>query len=407
MTESSPDTPLQALLDGLRGRRGEMLDCLEALVNRESPSGEPTLVRAALASLDAMLERLLGSRGRLIESGGTAHLVWESGAPRLLLLCHLDTVWPRGTLERWPFRVDGDRATGPGVVDMKAGLVQALFALSALGAPHGVRLLVTTDEEVGSPSSRALIEESATGMEAALVLEGAYDGALKVARKGTAQYTVRIAGRAAHASEPARGANATLEMARQILDVAGLADPAAGTTVTPTLASAGTTANTVPARAELRVDSRAATLSELERVREAMLGLRPHLEGTEVAVSGGVERLPMTREISSGLFARARAAGGEPRAVPTPGSARPRWVGWSVHRRARHTDPRRARGGGRQRPCRGGVGRARPDAGAGRVARGAVARAAQESRLARTSGLDGRAAVRRRARPRARRSLAR
>jgi glutamate carboxypeptidase len=191
---------------------------------------------------------------------------------------------------------------------MKAGLVQALFALSTMGSPGDVRLLVTTDEEVGSPSSRHLIEESATGLEAALVLEGAYEGALKVARKGTAQYTVRIAGRAAHASEPARGANATLEMASQIQDVAGLADPAAGTTVTPTLALAGTTANTVPAQAELRVDSRAATVAELERVRDAMLALRPHLEGTVVTVSGGIERLPMTREISTALFERAQAA---------------------------------------------------------------------------------------------------
>ena len=305
MTESSPGTPLKALLDGLRGRRAEMLGCLEALVNRESPSGDAPLLRSALDTVDAMLGRLVGSRGRLIEAGGTAHLVWESGRPRVLLLCHLDTVWSLGTLERWPFRIEGDRATGPGVVDMKAGLVQALFALATMGTATGVRLLVTTDEEVGSPGSRALIEESAAGLEAVLVLEGAYDGALKVARKGTAQYTVRIAGRAAHASEPARGANATLEMARQILDVAGLADPAAGTTVTPTLAFAGTTTNTVPARAELRVDSRAATIAELERVRGAMLGLRPHLEGTEVAVSGGVERLPMTREISSGLFERA------------------------------------------------------------------------------------------------------
>jgi glutamate carboxypeptidase len=282
-----------------------MLECLEALVSRESPSGDATLLRSALDSVDAMLERLVGSRGRLIEAGGTAHLLWELGRPRVLLLCHLDTVWPRGTLERWAFRVEDGRATGPGVVDMKAGLVQGLFALSTMAPAADVRLLVTTDEEVGSPGSRTLIEDAATGLEAVLVLEGAYDGALKVARKGTAQYTVRIAGRAAHASEPARGANATLEMASQILDVAGLADPAAGTTVTPTLASAGTTANTVPARAELRVDSRAATVAELERVREAMLRLRPHLEGTEVAVSGGVSRLPMTREISSGLFERA------------------------------------------------------------------------------------------------------
>ncbi len=308
MTESSPGIPLQALLDGLRGRQAEMLDCLEALVNRESPSGEPTHLRAALDAVDAMLERLAGRRGRLVEAGGSAHLLWDSGRPRLLLLCHLDTVWPHGTLERWPFRIEGGRATGPGVVDMKAGLVQALFALSTMGSPGEVRLLVTTDEEVGSPSSRHLIEESATGLEAALVLEGAYEGALKVARKGTAQYTVRIAGRAAHASEPARGANATLEMASQIQDVAGLADPAAGTTVTPTLALAGTTANTVPAQAELRVDSRAATLAELERVRDAMLALRPHLEGTVVTVSGGIERLPMTREISTALFERAQAA---------------------------------------------------------------------------------------------------
>ncbi len=326
MTESSPGTPFRALLDGLRARQVEMLACLEALVNRESPSSDAALLRAALDTVDAMLGRLVGSRGRLIESGGTAHLLWESGRPRVLLLCHLDTVWPAGTLERWPFRVEADRATGPGVVDMKAGLVQALFALAAMGAVADVRLLVTTDEEVGSPSSRALIEESAAGLEAALVLEGAYDGALKVARKGTAQYTVRIGGRAAHASEPARGANATLEMASQILDVAGLADPAAGTTVTPTVAFAGTTANTVPAHAELRVDSRAATVAELERVREAMLGLRPHLEGTEVAVSGGVERLPMTREISSGLFERAErlaAALGLPplRGVLAPGGS--------------------------------------------------------------------------------------
>ena len=308
MSPTSGAAPAPALLEGLRRRQAEMVDCLEALVHRESPSGDPALLGAALDAVDGMLARFAGSVGRRIEAGGGAHLVWETGRPRVLLLCHVDTVWPRGTLARWPFSVDGERATGPGVVDMKAGIVQALFALSALGTPEGVRLLVTTDEEVGSPRSRPLIEDSAAGLEAVLVLEASYEGALKVARKGTAQYTVRIAGRAAHASEPARGANATLEMASQIQDVAGLADPAAGTTVTPTLALAGTTANTVPAQAELRVDSRAATVAELERVRDAMLALRPHLEGTVVTVSGGIERLPMTREISTALFERAQAA---------------------------------------------------------------------------------------------------
>jgi len=171
----------------------------------------------------------------------------------------------------------------------------------------GVRLLVTTDEEVGSPRSRPLIEDSAAGLEAVLVLEASYEGALKVARKGTAQYTVQIRGRAWHASEPDRGVNATLEMARQMLDVAALADARLGTTATPTLAAAGTTANTVPAHAEFRVDSRAASTAELERIERAMRGLQPHLEGTEITVLGGINRAPMPREISRGLFERAQA----------------------------------------------------------------------------------------------------
>ena len=308
MTENSLAASAPALLAGLRRRRAEMLDCLEELVSHESPSGDAVRLDVALGSVGSMLARLVGGGGQRIEAGGAAHLLWETEKPRVLLLCHVDTVWPLGTLARWPFRVEGVRATGPGVVDMKAGIVQALFAVSALGAPPGLRLLVTTDEEVGSLSSRSLIEESAAGLEAALVVEAAYEGALKVARKGVAQYTVRIAGRAAHASEPSRGINASLEMARQMIDVSGLADPELGTTATPTLAAAGTTANTVPAQAEFRVDSRAESLAELKRVEAAMLALRPHLEGAELTVGGGVNRVPMSREISRELFERAQAA---------------------------------------------------------------------------------------------------
>ena len=307
MTPTPPATPARALLESLRHRQAEMVDCLETLVNQESPSGDPELLGAALNAVDSILMRHAGSGGRRVEAGGAVHLIWETGRPRALLLCHVDTVWPRGTLARWPFSVDAGRATGPGVVDMKAGIVQAVLALSALGAPEGVRLLVTTDEEVGSPSSRALIEDAAAGLEAVLVLEASYEGALKVARKGTAQYTVQIRGRAWHASEPARGANATLEMARQMLDIAGLADPELGTTATPTLAAAGTTANTVPAHAEFRVDSRAASTAELERIETAMHGLRPHLDGTEITVLGGIDRAPMSRDISHRLFERAQA----------------------------------------------------------------------------------------------------
>jgi glutamate carboxypeptidase len=303
-----------------------MLECLETLVNRESPSGEPALVGTALDTVDAMLVRLTGTGGRRIESGGATHLLWETAQPRALILCHVDTVWPRGTLGRWRFQVAGGRATGPGVADMKAGIVQALFALSAAGAPPGVRLLVTTDEEVGSPTSRGLIEASAAGLEAALVMEAAYEGALKVARKGAAQYTVRITGRACHAAEPALGANASLEMAHQMLDVAGLADGELGTTVTPTLAWSGTTANTVPARAEFRVDSRAVSAAEMERVAAAMRILQPHLEGIEISVLGGVERVPMSRESSAGLFGRAQTLAAAlglppPQGVLAPGAS--------------------------------------------------------------------------------------
>ena len=296
-----------ALLLALRRRADEMLRCVEELVVHESPSREQDLLDGVLGVVDAQMRRLLGSAGRRVAVGDTPHLLWESGTPRVLILCHADTVWPRGTLDRWPFSVDDGRATGPGCFDMKAGIVQALFAMSELGAPDDVRILVTTDEEIGSPSSRELIERSSAGLRAALVLEPAYDGALKIARKGVSQYTVRIEGRAYHASEPDKGANAALEMAQQMLDVARLADDRKGTTAMPSLVSAGTTSNTVPAYAEFSVDSRAASVAEQERFEADMRALRPHNEATRVSVDGGINRAPMPESISRDLFARARS----------------------------------------------------------------------------------------------------
>jgi glutamate carboxypeptidase len=190
---------------------------------------------------------------------------------------------------------------------MKAGLVLALHAAAQLTDRSGVTILVTGDEEIGSPSSRALIESEATGCAAALVLEASADGgALKTERKGVSLYQVRAHGRAAHAGlEPERGVNATLELAHQLLAVAALGDPHRGTTVTPTLMSAGTTTNTVPAAGEFAVDVRVRDGAEQDRVDAAMRALRPVLDGAQLEVTGGPNRPPLDAAASSALFARA------------------------------------------------------------------------------------------------------
>lgn len=192
--------------------------------------------------------------------------------PQLLLLEHINTVWPHGTLDRWPFSVDGNRATGPGVFDMKAGLVQALHAVSALDAPPSrVSLLVTSAEEIGSPTGRRFVEDAARRSRAVLVLEPSAGGALKTSRKGVSMYRLHVTGRAAHAGlEPEREINALVELATQVHRIVELGRPSAGTTVTPTTAKAGTTRNTVPAQAELAIDVRAETAAELTSVNDAL-----------------------------------------------------------------------------------------------------------------------------------------
>ncbi|WP_089213966.1 M20/M25/M40 family metallo-hydrolase, partial [Streptosporangium subroseum] len=157
---------------------------------------------------------------------GVTHLRWSFGTPRVLILGHHDTVWPVGTLTRIPWSLVDGIARGPGVFDMKAGLVQTFHALTALPSLDGVCVLVTGDEEVGSPSSRTLIEETARECAAAFVLEaGADGGALKVARKGISIYELMVHGRASHAGlDPEKGANAGIELAHQILAIAGIAD---------------------------------------------------------------------------------------------------------------------------------------------------------------------------------------
>lgn len=286
-----------------------ILDTLRRLVECESPSADLAAV-AASAELVALLgERLLGAAPQRVLRDGRSHLIWRFGSvTRVIIVAHHDTVWPIGTLGRIPFAVHDGVLTGPGCFDMKAGLSMALHAVASLEDRDGVTVLVTGDEELGSPSSRALIEREARGARAALVLEASADGALKLERKGVGLYEVIVDGRAAHAGlEPENGANTTVALAHVVLAATALADAAAGTSVTPTVAASGTTTNTVPASARLWIDVRARTAAELDRVDGALRSLVAIVPGTRIQVLGGVNRPPLEAAMSRDLFARARA----------------------------------------------------------------------------------------------------
>ncbi|MFB9679654.1 M20/M25/M40 family metallo-hydrolase [Streptosporangium vulgare] len=363
-----------------------MLEDLRELVSCESFSADHRAVARSARLVADQGHRGLGARAETIVIGGVTHLRWTFGTPRVLLLGHHDTVWPIGSLLTRPWSVTDGIARGPGVFDMKAGLVQMFHALAALPSPDGVCVLITGDEEVGSPTSRALVEESARGCAAAFVLEASAEGgALKIARKGTSMYEVVVHGRGAHAGlDPGRGANAGVELAHQILAVTGIADRVnngrtdsdrtddrphghqagdradggradidrtgsgragsgradggrAGSghadggrahddgahgrrtdggrarpgslgpvTVTPTVLSAGTTGNTVPALARLSVDARVPTLAAQRRVDELMRALSPRIPGTRLEITGGPNRPPLEHASSAGLFALAQ-----------------------------------------------------------------------------------------------------
>lgn len=286
-----------------------MLADIEALVTCESPSADLSAVASSAEVVATIGTGRLGVSPERIVIDGHTHLRWRLGAApsRVLVLCHHDTVWPLGSLSRRPFDVTGGVLRGPGCFDMKAGLVLALHAAAGLTDRSGVTILVTGDEELGSPSSRALIEAEAAGCIAALVLEASADGgALKTERKGVSLYQVVAHGKASHAGlEPERGVNATLELAHQLLAVAGIGNAGAGTTVTPTLMSAGTASNTVPATGQFAVDVRARDGAEQGRVDAAMRALRPVLDGARIEVTGGPNRPPLEAAASAGLYARA------------------------------------------------------------------------------------------------------
>lgn len=315
------------LLDYFAQRRDEMLAAIGTVVEEETPSRDKE-------RLDRFAKRLVarfanaGLEGALVPNsiaGDHVRAQWPvhtsaaavHGKPALIL-CHYDTVWPVGSLAKHPFRVEDGRAYGPGIFDMQSSLVLVEFAFRAvrdlaIPLPRPVVVLVTSDEEVGSTESRALIEAEAAQAEYVFVLESPLPGGvLKTARKGVAEFELGIGGRAAHAGvEPEQGISAIHEAAHQILRIQALGDQDAGTTVNVDLIHGGSASNVIPARCSLGIDARAWTQAEAERVEAALRTLQPAIAGATLALSGGWNRPPLERRLAEGLFVRVQALGRE------------------------------------------------------------------------------------------------
>jgi glutamate carboxypeptidase len=295
---------MKQLLSFCESQRQRLLDRLGTLVALESPSTDT----AAVDRCGAEVQRWLAAAGAAVDVVPSAsagnHIIgrFAGTSPPILLLGHIDTVWPVGTIAGMPFAFDGHRLHGPGIFDMKGGIALALTAIDALAssgraARPAITVLLTTDEEIGSVTSRSIVEREALASRAVLVLEPPLPGgAAKTMRKGVGDFEVLVHGLAAHAGiEPEKGANAILELADRLIEIEHMQCPSLGTTLTVTLISGGTRSNVVPAEARATVDARVMSMAEARRVEAAMQGLCPSRPGTSIEVSGGFSRPPLER----------------------------------------------------------------------------------------------------------------
>jgi glutamate carboxypeptidase len=309
-------------------RQKETLGLLRRLVEVESPSADKGAVdRCMRLAAEACAE--IGGKGRWHRQRGHGDVLEvrfpadrgaaELGKRALLLLGHLDTVWPVGTLAKMPFKIRGGRVFGPGTLDMKAGVAMALSAMrilkeqSALTRP--VVLLLNSEEEIGSPVSREITESVAKECEAVFVLEPGQGaaGAYKTSRKGTGDYIVRVTGKAAHAGVDFHNGNsAVLELARQIQKIGAFTGTEQGLTVNPGVIGGGTLPNVVAAEAWAHVDFRYSRASHEKKIERMFRGLRPIDRGCRVEIVGGVNRPPMERTKGTArLFAKAATLAAE------------------------------------------------------------------------------------------------
>lgn len=311
-------------LDWLRERQDEIRNLTVAMAQIESPSGDA----AAQEPLRELMTAELKTRGfeveRLPGEGGCDHLLarptgFDENRPTQLLLGHIDTVWPVGTLQTTPVEVRGDELYGPGVFDMKGGIAQALFALDAIreqGAEPECQpvFMINADEEVGSPSSRKWTLEEAARADRAFVMEPAYgpDGDLKTGRKGIGRFTLTVTGVASHAGlAPESGVSAILELSRQVESLFELNDAQRGTTVNVGTIDGGLHPNVIAPEAVAEIEARVVTEADAVLIEEAIRSLKPQTEGTTLSVEGGFGRPPMEpNDRNRELWEKARTAAG-------------------------------------------------------------------------------------------------
>ena len=298
---------------------GEILEGIRAWVEIESHTADLAGVQAMVAEVEGSYRALGAHTERVAGRDGYGdHLIarapWNDGGAGILILSHLDTVHPKGTLAAMPFRVEGDQAFGPGIYDMKGG---AYIAFHALGrflkhderTPLPVTHLFLSDEEVGSPTSRGVIEGLASENKFVLVTEPAREGGrIVTARKGVARYDLETFGVASHAgSRHSDGRNAIAEMCRQVLKLEAMTDPETGITVNVGLMSGGTGVNVVPAHCTARVESRVPTMAAAEAMCATIEGLTPQDPDMRIEVRGGLNRPPYEKTPAiEALFTHAR-----------------------------------------------------------------------------------------------------
>lgn len=278
----------------------QLTSLLKTLVETESPSSVKSAVDR-VGMIVAGEARKLGADVQIIQNAETGdHILskWGNGRAGILLLCHMDTVFPLGTFQKMPYREAEGKIFGPGTLDMKAGIVISLAAIDEAlqnGMTRPVTLLCTSDEEIGSGTSRELIESLAKESALVLVLESALlDGSLKTWRKGVGEFWVKTRGRAAHAGgDHEKGRNAIEEMAHQVIAIQKLTDYSKQTTLNVGVIQGGTVSNVVPEEAIIQVDVRVMQPGEWERLATEMNKLKPVLDGTSIEISGGLNRPPM------------------------------------------------------------------------------------------------------------------
>jgi glutamate carboxypeptidase len=304
------------LLAAAAARRELLVAELLELSSHDAPSADPAASSGAAAWLEERLAALGVDVERHTTPGGAVleACLGRGGDSPLLVLCHYDTVWPAGTAAARPAREDGGVVSGPGVFDMRGGIVAALAGVEIAEAHRPVRVLLTPDEETGSGGSAALISSRGAKAQLVIVPEPPLPGgALKTARKGWASYRLSVAGRSAHAGlEPEKGASAIDELVDRLLDVRALARPDAGTRVNAGVVGGGSAPNVVPASAWVDLDVRATTRAEQERVHRALSRLTAERDGTALELETRVSRPPMERTPAiAAAIARAREIAAE------------------------------------------------------------------------------------------------